>query len=136
MLQELLKKKKPNKDMDPVHKSAKMSVLKDIRDMAANDMGGDLKDMKKVTVASPDEEGLKMGLDKAKDLVDEHKDDAEDAADDGDDEVAEGEGSEEGKPGAEKILEQEIDHEASEGDLSDEEIDELIALLESKKAKK
>lgn len=57
--------------MDPMEQKSKMSMLKALKD----EMGGMMKDdmspenMKKVTVAAPDSDSLKSGLDKAKDLV-------------------------------------------------------------------
>lgn len=51
---------------------AKMSILKEMRKMAMDDMGEGLKGgLKKVTVAAPDDQGLKQGLDKAEDLVED-----------------------------------------------------------------
>lgn len=69
MFKELLKKKQSKGEMDPKHKEAKMGVLKEIRDMAAGDMGDEIKGMKKVTVAAPDRKGLEEGLDRAEDMV-------------------------------------------------------------------
>ena len=69
------------KELDPTYKSAKMSTLKELRDAMVGMMKDDLQKpgMKKVSVASNDEEGLISGLDKAKDIVDsedgEHMDD-------------------------------------------------------------
>lgn len=68
-LKDLLKSKQ-GKDMDPTYKDAKLDVLKQIRDLAAGEMGEDVKGLKKVTVAAPDSEGLEKGLEKAKDIVD------------------------------------------------------------------
>lgn len=72
MLKELMKlaeKKKGKGEMDPTYKSAKMGVLGDIKKLAEDSMKGDIEGLKKVTVASSDEEGLKEGLEKAKDMV-------------------------------------------------------------------
>lgn len=63
-----------NKEDDggDLKKDAKLSVLKELRKMASDMMGEDLKGgFKKVTVAAPDKEGLKEGLDKAKSLMGE-----------------------------------------------------------------
>jgi len=60
-------KKKPN-----AAREGKMCALKELRDLAASMMGEDLDDleeMKKVTVAAKDKEGLKAGLKKAQELV-------------------------------------------------------------------
>lgn len=62
-------KKKQDKPLDPTYKDAKMSVLKEIKKLAAEAMGDDLKGLKEVTVASDNPEGLEMGLEKAKELV-------------------------------------------------------------------
>lgn len=67
------KKKQEGKQMDPMAKDAKMSMLKALRDEMSGIMKGDLEDskLKKVEVVSNDEEGLKEGLEKAQDVVDE-----------------------------------------------------------------
>lgn len=66
----MMGKKEDDSDMKGV---AKLKVLKHLKDMASQMMGDDLKGgmdgMKKVTVAAPDEAGLKEGLDKAKEVV-------------------------------------------------------------------
>lgn len=70
MLKELLKKKAGKENsMDPKYKDAKMGVLKDIRDMAAGDMGDEIKGLKKVSVMASDRKGLEDGLNKAEDMV-------------------------------------------------------------------
>lgn len=61
--------KRKDKMLSENEKDAKMSVIKAMRDEAAQQMGGKLEGLKKVTVASPDEAGLKAGLDKAKELI-------------------------------------------------------------------
>lgn len=72
MLQSLMEKKKAKGEgMDDTYKSAKMGVLKDLHKHMSGLMGDDLKGLKKVTVAAPDEEGLEMGLSKAKDMLEE-----------------------------------------------------------------
>ena len=70
LIKELAKAKKGEGKIDPTYKSAKMGVLKDIHKMASDELGEDLKGMKKVTVAASDKEGLEEGLEKAKDIVD------------------------------------------------------------------
>lgn len=68
--------------LDPKEKDIKTSILEDIisamQDMVASKYGEEqagmlppMDGMEKVTVAADDEEGLKKGLDKAKDLVGE-----------------------------------------------------------------
>lgn len=62
-------KKKKSKEMSPTEKDAKMSVVESLRDMASKAMGDKLQGLKKVTVASDSKEGLKKGLEKAEDLL-------------------------------------------------------------------
>lgn len=73
----LMKKAKDGKFLSEEDKAAKMDVLNEIKGTLSEMMGDDLKrvkGMKKVTVASPTEEGLKEGLEKAGDVVDEKLD--------------------------------------------------------------
>lgn len=67
-LKELLGAKKK---IDPIEKEAKLNAVKGMRKMAGDMMADDMKSMKKVTVAAPDQEGLEAGLEKAKDVVEE-----------------------------------------------------------------
>ncbi len=64
-----LREKKGMHKMRPMEQKAKMGVIEDLRDMADNAMGNKIKGLNKVTVASNDPEGLRHGLDKAKDIV-------------------------------------------------------------------
>lgn len=64
-----LKEKKGMHKMRPMEQKAKMGVIEDLRNMADNAMGSKLKGLNKVTVASNDSEGLRQGLDKAKDIM-------------------------------------------------------------------
>lgn len=57
------------KKLSPLEQKAKMGVVKDLRDLAAKHMSDRLGELKKVTVASDSDEGLKHGLDKAKEIV-------------------------------------------------------------------
>ena len=124
MLKDLMKKKGKGEGMDPKEKDAKMSVLKDIRDMAANDMGDEVKSLKKVSVMAPDQHGLEEGLHKAQEMVggDHPESPFEEAA-------------EPSVSGA-KVAEDLLEHEGDESELSPEEIDALIAELQEQKAKK
>lgn len=70
-LKELLGAKKK---INPIEKEAKLSAIKGMRKMAGDMMADDMKSMKKVTVAAPDEKGLEAGLEKAQDLVGEMPD--------------------------------------------------------------
>ncbi len=63
------KKKMEGKEMSPVERQAKMNVVHEMRKMASDEMSEPLKNMKKVSVASNSPEGLKEGLDKAKQVV-------------------------------------------------------------------
>lgn len=66
-----LMKKKGEKKLSDNEKEAKLSVAKEMRDMASGMMGEKLKGLKKVTVASDSKEGIEEGLEKAKDMVEE-----------------------------------------------------------------
>ena len=75
-----LMKKMLEKDSkkDDKSKEAKMSALKELHEMASKAMEDDMDSMKKVTVASKDDEGLEAGLEKAKEML-KKKDDDEDS---------------------------------------------------------
>jgi hypothetical protein len=78
----------------PMHRKAKMDLLKQLRRMAMDmihedSMGGeeDAAGLQKVTVAAKDKEGLKQGLEKAEDVLEDmpelaEADDAEEDAED------------------------------------------------------
>lgn len=68
-LQKLMQKKKPDKDIDPKYKAAKMGVLDHISNMAGDAMGKGLDQLKTVMVGSSDRKGLEDGLDTAKKIV-------------------------------------------------------------------
>lgn len=58
------------KKLSPLEQKSKMDVVKNLRDMASQSMSDRLGDLKKkVTVASDSDEGLKHGLEKAKEIV-------------------------------------------------------------------
>lgn len=61
--------------MSPVEKKAKMNAVHGMRKTASDMMAEPLHGLKKVSVASDSPEGLKMGLDKAKDVVDDQGED-------------------------------------------------------------
>lgn len=102
----------PKKSIDPLEKEAKLSAIKGMRKMAGDMMADDMKSMKKVTVAAPDQQGLEAGLEKAQELV-------------GDEEVAKGFEDESEEENLEEIVEQ---------CNTPEQIDELMAKLAEKKA--
>lgn len=74
-MKDLMKKLMESKESDSsdvdMKKKAKLNVLHELKKMASDMMGDDVKGgmMKKVTVAAPSEKGLEKGLDKAKELV-------------------------------------------------------------------
>lgn len=120
--------------MHPMMKQAKMGVLKHLSDMASEAMSGKLHDgLKKVSVASDTEEGLKKGIDKAKEIVESghipgssaEVDDAEEA-----DKSKEGDEAEE----AEESPEMESAEEEMSAEDLEKKIAELKAKLEAKKA--
>ncbi len=69
----LAQKKKENGEMSPDQKKAKMKVSEELRSLADKMLGSELPGLKKVTVASNSEEGLKRGLEKAEDLLEQKK---------------------------------------------------------------
>jgi cobalamin biosynthesis protein CobT len=129
LLKSLMKKKKDGKELDPQYKDAKMGVLKEIHKMASDDMGADLKGLKKVTVAAPDKSGLAQGLDAAKEIVGQ-------GAEEG---SAEEESAESPEVEAKEDEAGEVESPAEEADEIDkmkpEELQALIKLLEEKLAK-
>jgi hypothetical protein len=133
MLDEMIKKNKGEK-LPENYKKAKLGVLRDISDMAGKAMGDDIKDMKKVSVMAPDSKGLEEGLSKASDMVDAGIPEAlEKGVEEGgesEDKGPAGEGTESGAEIASDL----IQHESAEGELTEQEIDELIRVLEAKKA--
>lgn len=66
---EKLKQKMGESKLSPEHKEAKKSMLMELMKHMDGMMVEPIKGLKKVTVASQDEEGLKEGLDKAKEMV-------------------------------------------------------------------
>jgi len=87
----LMKSKKEKGMLSPMEKKAKMGVLHGMKDMATQAMRDKLKGLKKVTVASDSEEGLKKGLSMAEKLMrlKEGKSEDEESEDDSEEEVAE-----------------------------------------------
>lgn len=65
-MKKILSKKR---DLSPAEHAAKMDVVKHMRDMASEEMGGKLDGLKKVSVMSNSPQGLKHGLDKAKQII-------------------------------------------------------------------
>lgn len=66
-MMEKMMKKKEGKKADK--KAAKMSTLKNLSKEMSEMMGEDVKGLKKVTVASDSEEGMRAGLKKAQEIL-------------------------------------------------------------------
>ena len=62
-------KKKAEKESSK--KKGKMAALKGLHRMASDMMKGDLKGLKKVSVMAKDKKGLKKGLEKAEDMLED-----------------------------------------------------------------
>lgn len=72
---EILKEKaKEGKFLSEDEKAAKMDILKELKEMAHGSMSDDLK---KITIASDSEEGLKAGLEKAEEVLEKKSELAE-----------------------------------------------------------
>lgn len=103
-----------SEDLDSSSMDAKMKVLEELRDMATSLMGEKLDKkhgMKEVSIAAPDSEGLKKGLDMAKELMPEEGESMKHEMD-------------------------EMSMESEDEDMDVEEIDSLIRELEDKKRQK
>jgi hypothetical protein len=139
----IAKKKAEGKSMSPSHEKAKGTVLSDLMDHLEG-MGMDkVKGMKKVSVASDSPQGLKAGLDKAKDLVshteegeDEHDPEMSDSGPNPDvtDSDEDSEGSDAEESGESPEMEASED-ESSEDDKSHADKDAEIAQLKAELAK-
>lgn len=68
-------KKKGKKISNPNEKEAKMGVLGELARQAGDMMKDKVHSLKKVTVAAPDSEHLKQGLEKAKEMISHNPDD-------------------------------------------------------------
>jgi len=108
---------KDGKDNGDMEKDAKLSALRELRDIVSKAMGNGMKSkmdgVQKVTVASDDKDGLVKGLEKAKDMMKE-------------------------MPSNDKEEEESPEEEDSEMDMDDEmsaeDIDSMIKKLQEKKA--
>lgn len=88
--QMLKKKAQEGKFISDEDKAARQEMIDEIRAMAQDSMGSDLKkikDMKKVTVASDSAEGLKAGLEKAEDVVEAKMGEESESEDDSEEEA-------------------------------------------------
>lgn len=122
MKHDLMKKlmeKKAEKKLSPNEQKAKMSVMEELQNMASDAMGKKLDGIKKVTVASDDEQGLKKGLEKASEIVDKGIP-ALDSSDEEQDEMMEEE-------------QEEMMGEQPEDEMSEDEINEKLEELMKKK---
>jgi hypothetical protein len=72
-LEQMLMQKKDKTEMSKEEIQAKMEVLQELMDMCKDKIGNSVKsgmdEMQKVTVAAPDTESLKLGLEKAEELT-------------------------------------------------------------------
>lgn len=66
--------KKDKKEKSSSKAKGKMAALKGLHKMASDMMGADMAGMKKVSVIAKDKKGLKKGLNKAEEIVDEGSD--------------------------------------------------------------
>lgn len=69
MMNDLKKALGPKKAINPMEKEAKLDALKAMKKAAGGVMADEFKNMNQVTVAAPDKESLKMGLEKAEDVL-------------------------------------------------------------------
>jgi hypothetical protein len=73
LLDKMMANKQEKSELSPMEIEAKMDVLKELLGLAESEHGSRVKngldEMKKVTVAAPDEKSLEKGLEKAKDIV-------------------------------------------------------------------
>jgi hypothetical protein len=101
MMDEFMKllAKKAKDQKGPMHgpkMDAKAAMAKELSDSLGSDIMDGIKDMKKVTVASDSEEGLKEGLEKAEDILGKSKmEDSEDESEEESDDESEMEDEEE-----------------------------------------
>lgn len=88
-MKEMLKKlmeKKGTSDMSPEYKNSKKEMLMQLMKEMDGMMAEPMKNMKKVTVASPDKEGLEEGLDKAKEILSDKNEEMPDMEEESEDE--------------------------------------------------
>lgn len=98
-IMKLLEEKKDEKEMSEKDIQAKKEVLKELINMAigaaGKKFGSDMEEMQKVTVASPNKEGLVEGLEKAKELTKEMPEMVEEEVSEDEEELEDDEMSEE-----------------------------------------
>jgi len=71
----LMKKAKEGKTISADDAKQKMTVLDQLSSMMGGEMADKMKGMKKVSVMAKDDEGLKAGLEKAEEVIDDSEDD-------------------------------------------------------------
>ena len=71
MNEKMMKMMKGKSKLSPLEKEAKMLVMKALSDDMSNELKDKLKGLKKVTIASNSPEGLKAGLKKAEDMIED-----------------------------------------------------------------
>lgn len=123
-MMEKMMKKKGAKEMDPMEKEAKFSVVDAMKQMAEQAMGEKVKGLKKVTVSSPNESGLKKGLDEAEKLISANQDEPKESS-----EEEESEESSEEEAGEEMHSSENLE------EMSEEEINAKLEELMQLKAK-
>lgn len=113
-MKELMGKKGSMSQNNDMALEAKRDVIRQMRDIAMEEMGDGLRDgLKKVSVMAPDKEHLSEGLDKAKELISQMPGDNQ------------------------QMPEMEASDEMDEfADMSPEELDEMIKRLEEMKQMK
>lgn len=150
MMQKLMdKKKEEGKGLSDVAKKAKIGVVESLKKMAEDAMKE--KGLKKVSVASDSSEGLKHGLDMAKDKVedmsqghedivspdeeDEMLDDAEYGKAHGADMLSGGGHGMAGDDRLQSTMDDDSDEEEASEDMDEDELDRKLAELMDKKKK-
>lgn len=117
--------KKAREQKGPMHgpkMDAKAAMAKELSDSLGSDIMDGIKGMKKVTVASNSEEGLKEGLEKAEDVLEsKSEDESEDEVEERDSDMSEDD--------------MEKDEESESSDSIESEIAKLEKELEDKKKK-
>jgi TATA-binding protein-associated factor Taf7 len=127
MMEEFMKllAKKAREQKGPMHgpkMDAKAAMAKELSDSLGSDIMDGIKGMKKVTVASNSEEGLKEGLEKAEDVLEsKSEDESEDEVEERDSDMSEDD--------------MEKDEESESSDSIESEIAKLEKELEDKKKK-
>lgn len=113
------------KPMNDLELGAKKRAVQEMRKMAADEMAIPLKGLKKVTVASDSPEGVKTGLDKAKEMLSsgEHDPDMEGLEEEMGEDLDHDNEAGEDPEHAEKVLGE------KEAPMSEEELDEKIQEL-------